>query len=308
MLSAAPIRRCQFTPPVGDRSRLEQHVRELSLWLSSHAPAVVVTGAGMSTESGIPDYRSPHGSYSKGHKPIQNAQFMKSLDARRRYWARSTLGYPFLLSRAPTKAHYAVHALEARGLVCGVVTQNVDGLHTKAGSNPVELHGSLHSVGCTSCSYQITRVEHQARLITANPGWEEFHCASDGSVSSRADGDWAVDVDEAQFEVPGCPSCGGILKPTIVFFGGSIDESVKISAQRAVDQGCSLLVMGTSLETYSAYRLALDAAKRVPVCVVNIGPTRYARSDTTVFAHGKPLLLEQRVGILLPAVVNALSE
>ncbi len=254
------------------------------------AGAVVLSGAGISTESGIPDYRGPS-SAGRNRRPITYQEFVRSDEARRRYWARSFAGWPFMDARRPNDGHRAVAALEAGGLVSGVVTQNVDGLHQKAGSRRVvELHGSLGAVRCLRCGTVEARSALQERLAHLNPGFVE------AAPRYAPDGDADVPDDAVNaFRVAPCAVCGGVLKPQVVFFGENVPRATYEAARALVDAARSLLVVGSSLTVRSGYRFVLQAkGSGKPVAVLNDGPTR-ADADADVKVEG-------RLGELLPAL------
>jgi NAD-dependent SIR2 family protein deacetylase len=230
---------------------------------------VALTGAGCSTESGIPDYRG--GGRTGPRNPIQHDAFMKKADVRRRYWARATLGWERFSGAEPNAGHCALAALERGGHVAGVITQNVDRLHQRAGSRRVvELHGALADVACLRCGRHEARRELQARLLAANPGWLE------GTADIQPDGDAELDAERvAAFAVVGCRSCGGELKPDVVFFGGAVSERTLAAAWDLFDAAEVLLVVGSSLTVYSGFRFVRRAQERtLPIAIVNVGPTR----------------------------------
>jgi NAD-dependent deacetylase sirtuin 4 len=230
---------------------------------------VALTGAGCSTESGIPDYRSP-GRRAPRH-PIEHDAFLRRPEVRRRYWARATLGWTSFSRAEPNAAHRALAALELAGHLAGVITQNVDRLHHLAGSRRVvELHGALADVRCLGCGASEPRPVLHARLVDANPGWLERA----GAIAP--DGDAQLpEQDVASFRVVPCPSCGGVLKPDVVFFGGNVAEPTLVEAKALLAEAELLLVVGSSLTVYSGYRFARWANERgVPVAIVNLGPTR----------------------------------
>lgn len=231
---------------------------------------VALTGAGCSTESGIPDYRGA-GRPEPVRTPIQHDAFMRRPEVRQRYWARATVGWARFSRARPNPAHHALAALEGAGLLAGVITQNVDRLHQEAGSQRVvELHGALADVRCLDCGDLEPRAELQDRLLAVNPGW------LDRAVALAPDGDADLPLAEvATFEVVGCRLCGGTLKPDVVFFGGTVPEPTLNEAWRLFEEGAVLLVVGSSLAVYSGFRFARRASERgVPIVVVNRGPTR----------------------------------
>jgi NAD-dependent SIR2 family protein deacetylase len=233
---------------------------------------VVLSGAGCSTESGIPDYRGPD-TPPRPRPPIQHREFVDHPETRRRYWARSTLGWARFSSARPNAAHAALAELEQRGAIAGVITQNVDGLHGAAGSRTVvELHGALSRVQCLACAAVTPRDELQARLLARNPDW----LARTQSVVLAPDGD--SDLPEelvAAFELAACTACSGTLMPDVVFFGGSVPRVTLDAAWSLFDRAEVLLVVGSSLTVFSGYRFVRRAAERgVPVAILNRGPTR----------------------------------
>lgn len=221
---------------------------------------VALTGAGISTESGIPDYRSPDGVWSK-QAPIYYADFVRSPAVRRRYWARSLNGYRRFRDAAPNVGHKALAAMEAAGKLHYLVTQNVDRLHTKAGSRKViELHGENSTVHCIECGYREPRAQTQARLE-----WDNRHLRLPADETGEAE-----DV-----KVPLCPQCGGLVKPAVVFFGETLPAEVTQHALQVVQEADALLVVGSSLTVWSGYRLARAAREDgKPLYILNLGPTR----------------------------------
>jgi NAD-dependent SIR2 family protein deacetylase len=234
---------------------------------------VALTGAGCSTESGIPDYRGP--GRAPKRPPIQYREFVTSDALRRRYWARATLGWPMMRDARPNPAHHALATLEASGAITGVITQNVDGLHGAAGSRRVvELHGALAAVRCLGCDARSSRAELHARLLAANAAW--LPRAAEARAAAAPDGD-AVLPDElvADFAVVACRACDGVLKPDVVFFGENVPKPTVDAAWGMFDEGEVLLVVGSSLTVFSGYRFVRRAAERgVPVAIVNQGETR----------------------------------
>jgi len=231
---------------------------------------VVLSGAGLSTESGIPDYRGPTGRERRA-EPMTYQAFVGGAAARQRYWARSHLGWRHVARAAPNAGHRAVAGLQRRGLLAGIITQNVDGLHQAAGARQViELHGSLDRVLCLTCGQRTARDELDERLRAANPGWAAQIAAI------NPDGD-AVLADEAaaRFRVVDCRACGGLLKPDVVFFGENVPRARVDDCYALVGRARALLVLGSSLTVMSGYRFVRHAAKLgVPVVIVNQGRTR----------------------------------
>lgn len=253
----------------------------------------VLTGAGVSTESGIPDYRSPRPGPRPA--PMQHDTFVRDESARRRYWARSAVGYPRVSRAEPNAAHHALADLERRGLVAGVITQNVDGLHQRAGSRRVvELHGALRRVRCLACGIVTSRHDVQRRIAALNP-------THPMEAALRPDGDAALaESNVVQFEVPPCETCGGILMPDVVFFGGSVPRETVEAAWRLYDEGEALLVVGSSLAVYSGFRFVVRAEKEgTPVGLLTLGSTR---ADGRVSAK-----VSAPLGVALPALASRLT-
>jgi NAD-dependent SIR2 family protein deacetylase len=232
-----------------------------------HGRLVVVTGAGLSTDSGIPDYRGPG---STARQPMTYQEFVSGPAARQRYWARSHLGWSRMRVAAPNAGHRALAALDPELLI----TQNVDGLHEAAGSRRlVALHGRIANVACLSCRRTSSRSGLATRMMAANPGYADAHAGA----ATRPDGDVELD-DTADFVVPDCESCGGVLKPDVVFFGENVPVARVQRCYDAVDTlgpDDALLVVGSSLTVMSGFRFVRRAARAgVPVVIVNRGTTR----------------------------------
>ena len=231
----------------------------------------VLTGAGISTDSGIPDYRGPD---SPPSNPMTIRQFTSDPVFRQRYWARNHVGWRHMDETPPNAGHRAVAALEHHGVVNGVITQNVDLLHTKAGSRTViDLHGTYAQVICLSCGASMTRAELAEQLDALNSGFTE-RIEAIGGLAVAPDAD-AVVADTASFRYLDCACCGGMLKPDIVYFGESVPKDVVQQAFLLVEDADALLVAGSSLTVFSGYRFVRHAAARgIPVAIVNRGPTR----------------------------------
>lgn len=260
--------------------------------------SVVLAGAGCSTESGIPDYRGPQGRLHT-RKPVQYGDFVRSPATRRRYWARSTVGWGRVARAMPNEAHRALAGLEARGLVGGIITQNVDGLHHAAGSREVlELHGSLAWVVCLGCATRTTRDSMQDRLTETNGGW----MSGVEGTGPAPDGDADIpDSAYADFVVPDCDRCGGVLKPDVVFFGENVPRDRVDTAWAMVDAAGVLLVVGSSLTVYSGRRFVYGAVERgMPIAVVNMGPTR---ADEVAAVR-----VEGRLGDVMPRIERAFPD
>jgi NAD-dependent SIR2 family protein deacetylase len=244
--------------------------RALEDFLSRHRRIFVLTGAGCSTGSGIPDYRDVDGAWKRG-SPISFQAFTTEQAMRQRYWARSLVGWRLFSRAAPNGAHRALAQLEATGRVEMLLTQNVDRLHQAAGSAKViDLHGRLDRVCCTECQRLSAREDFQDELGRLNPGWLVFDAAN------APDGDADLDAaDFSSFIVPTCERCGGVLKPDVVFFGESVPRERVESASRCLDGADAMLIVGSSLMVYSGFRF-VDRAARAgkPVAAVNLGRTR----------------------------------
>lgn len=253
------------------RTSVDEHRYAVLLDLVSDGGVVVLTGAGMSTASGIPDYRGPDG--QRRVRPMQHGEFAGSAEARQRYWARAFAGWDRFSSARPNAAHVAVAQLQASGLVEGIITQNVDGLHQRAGATGVvELHGSLWRVVCLDCGEPYAREQVHEWLAQANPG---FDAVAVGEV--RPDGDVVLPDDVVRrFRAPRCLVCGrDRLKPDVVFFGGSVPREVTDEAFEVAGRADMLLVLGSSLQVMSGYRFVRRAARDgIPVGVVTRGVTR----------------------------------
>lgn len=231
---------------------------------------VVLTGAGVSTESGIPDYRSPE-ALARPRRPIQGPELVRSSALRQRYWARAMAGWERFRAAEPNASHRVLARLEHAGIVRALITQNVDRLHTRAGSKNVnELHGALEETVCLSCGSLEDRASLQARMRADNPSW------IDGPTPMAPDGDAELSNElVARFVPPSCVQCGGPMKPRVVFFGENVPRDVVDRAFADVDRARVLLVVGTSLAVFSGYRFLRHAAQRnVPIAIVNRGPVR----------------------------------
>ena len=257
-----------------------------------------LTGAGISTDSGIPDYR---GAGSRPTSPIQYDAFLRSEDVRRRYWARSLLGFRSFGTARPNAGHRALAALAARGLTT-VITQNVDGLHQAGGSASVlDLHGRIDRVICLECGAASSRIELQRRLEAANPDLNGSVAAGRAEMDDgrlRPDGDAVVDQ-WGDFVVLPCEPCGGVLKPDVVFFGESVPVQRVSGAYAVVDDADALLVAGSSLTVMSGLRFVRHAAREgKPVAIVNRGPTRGDELATVRLDRGCSETLSALVSML----------
>ncbi len=264
----------------------------------------VLTGAGVSTDSGIPDYRGPD---SPPSNPMSIRQFTGDPVFRQRYWARNHVGWRHMADTQPNAAHRALVALERAGLVTGIITQNVDLLHTKAGSRTVvNLHGSYARVVCLHCGFTLSRAALANTLEALNPGCTE-RVQAVGGLAVAPDAD-AVVADTTSFRYLDCPSCGGMLKPDIVYFGESVPKHVVAQAYSLIEKAEALLVAGSSLTVFSGYRFVRHAAALgIPVAVVNRGPTRGDDLATVKVDGGCSELLTLLANVL-PCDPKALSE
>lgn len=241
----------------------------LRAWIAAHPRLFVLTGAGISTASGIPDYRGPDGSW-KRRAPVTYQAFVRDAATRARYWARSFVGWPMVHRAQPNRAHAALVALEGSGRVERLVTQNVDGLHTRAGqTNVIDLHGRIDQVVCLACGARTPREAVQARLAADNPDWEHRR------AKTAPDGDADLELaDFARFRAPSC-ACGGLLKPDVVFFGENVPRERVAQAQAALEASDAMLVVGSSLMVYSGFRFARLARERgLPLAILTRGVTR----------------------------------
>lgn len=257
---------------------------------------LVLSGAGLSTESGIPDYRGPE-TILQARNPMRYQEFVGDAAARQRYWARSFRGWSNVERALPNRGHDALARLEKSSVVTGVITQNVDSLHTKAGSKKVlELHGSLARVRCLKCGREEPRLRLQRRLVHLNPDIETY------PVDIAPDGDAELPQRLiAAFRVPSCLGCGGVLKPDVVFFGENVPKARVERAWHMLHAAEALLVTGSSLTVFSGYRFVAAAVRTgKPVAIVNLGETR-GDKDAALKVAG-PL------GEVLPALAELLVQ
>lgn len=256
----------------------------------------VLSGAGISVDSGIPDYRGPLTKHIP-RAPVQHDEFVGSPEARQRYWSRASRGYAAVGEARPNPAHVALAELEQAGLVSGVITQNVDGLHLAAGSRRViELHGRLREVTCLACAKTYARAAVQAQIEAENPGFIRAaeHLAPDGDaeVATR---------EQANFHAPRCRTCAGDLMPDVVFFGGSVPKTHSEEAYALLRESDGLLVLGSSLTVFSGYRFVREADRLgLPVAIVTLGETRGHR-------HAR-VAIDAPLGEVLPVLAKALIE
>jgi NAD-dependent SIR2 family protein deacetylase len=258
------------TPVTSTAITANEAIAALLGFLERHPKLFVLTGAGCSTDSGIPDYRDESGEW-KRQQPMTYQRFVGSAHARQRYWARSLVGFERMRTASPNDAHHALAQLEARGRVVQLVTQNVDGLHQAAGSrNVIDLHGRIDTVRCLACGDRRSRESFQIELARRNPRFAAMQAleAPDGDADLE---NVAFDA----FDVPGCDLCGGVLKPDVVFFGEGVPPDRVQRAMAAIDQSDAMLVVGSSLMVYSGFRFAKAMAEAgKPIAAVNLGRTR----------------------------------
>ncbi|GAA5236224.1 NAD-dependent protein deacetylase [Verticiella sediminum] len=267
----------------------------LLAFVQRHPRLLVLTGAGCSTDSGIPDYRDADGAW-KRPRPVDHRDFVADPAVRRRYWARSLIGWRHFGAARPNAAHLALARLEALGHVARLVTQNVDGLHAAAGSRAViDLHGRLDQVVCLDCGHRLPRAVFQRALADANPAWASAQAAPAPDGDAELDG-----ADFSAFTVPACSRCGGRLKPDVVFFGDNVPLARVRAATDALAQADALLVVGSSLMVYSGFRFARKAAERgQAIAILNRGRTRADALAT--------LKLDAAVAPALTALVQGLA-
>jgi len=258
-----------LSPPAVTQLAPAGLLRELAQLISAGG-VVILSGAGLSTESGIPDYRGPSG-LARRAGPMTYQTFVGGAADRRKYWARSHLGWRHIAGALPNLGHHAVADLERHGLLAGIITQNVDGLHQAAGARRVlELHGGLDRVVCLGCGARTSRERLDQRLRAANPGMDarETQLSPDGDA-------WLADDEVSRFRVLDCESCGGMLKPDVVFFGENVPRPRVDDCNALIERASALVVLGSSLAVMSGYRFVRLAARlAMPVAIVNLGPTR----------------------------------
>lgn len=259
--------------PPADEPLTEVSAREAGLRLAEfidrHPRLLLLTGAGVSTDSGIPDYRDQQGAW-KRRQPVQHQDFMAQLPVRQRYWGRSLIGWPLIREARPNGAHHGIAGLEALGHSNLLVTQNVDRLHQQAGSRDVlDLHGRIDEVRCMTCDYRVSRDWVHECSAERNPRFREL------TATAAPDGDADLEVAFDDFKVVDCPRCGGILKPDVVFFGDFVPkERVELARERLAESD-GLLVIGSSLMVYSGLRFCREADRMgKPLASLNLGRTR----------------------------------
>jgi NAD-dependent SIR2 family protein deacetylase len=243
---------------------------DLKAFVEDHQRLFVLTGAGCSTNSGIPDYRDADGSW-KRTPPVRFQAFIADDATRRRYWARSMIGWRRFGQAQPNDAHHALARLEASGRSRVLLTQNVDRLHQAAGSREViDLHGRLDLVRCLACKAALGRADFQDDLTRLNAAWADLDAAALPDADAELD-----HIDFSGFAVPDCPTCGGTMKPDVVFFGESVPRDQVVLAMESLQQADAMLVVGSSLMIYSGFRFAQAAARLgIPIAAVNLGRTR----------------------------------
>jgi NAD-dependent SIR2 family protein deacetylase len=240
-------------------------------YIERHPRLFVLTGAGCSTDSGIPDYRDDTGEWKRTARPIMIQEFLANERARQRYWARSLVGFRRMRAARPNDAHRSLASLERRGRLAQLVTQNVDGLHQAAGSRTViDLHGRIDVVRCLGCQRRMPREQMQSELVRRNPAYAAL------DAFEAPDGDAHLEgVTFDTFDVPACDACGGLLKPDVVFFGENVPGERVRHAMGALDDADAMLVVGSSLMVYSGYRFVTAmAAAGKPIAAINLGRTR----------------------------------
>lgn len=285
----------ETTPPMEEWAALRGVVK-----LMERRSVIAVTGAGVSTDSGIPDYRGPAGSLSR-HRPMTYQEFRHDPAASHRYWARSFVGWRVMGEAKPNRTHFALVELERAGLLRGVITQNVDGLHKQAGSgNVVALHGDLVSVVCLSCGNLEDRTLFDERLEVVNPGYIASIRLDPGAVNP--DGDVSLEQEQvARFTMAGCLRCGSVLlKPDVVYFGEPVPAVRKTRVAEMLDDAEAVVVAGSSLAVMSGYRIVIEAQRAgKPVAVINGGP---GRAD-----HRVEILWRTRVAPAFDQILDALE-
>jgi NAD-dependent SIR2 family protein deacetylase len=282
---------CDTISPMSTFDAADDRLRR---WIVRHRRVFVLTGAGCSTASGIPDYRDDQGEW-KRRPPVMIQAFRTQDAVYRRYWARAYVGWTRLSTAAPNAAHRAFAAWESAGTLLQLVTQNVDGLHQRAGSRAVvDLHGRLDVVVCLGCNARTSRSMLQTAITAANPGWW-------AAAATAPDGDADIDGTVIEsFAAPRCEQCGGLLKPDVVFFGENVPADRYTHAREALARADAVLVAGSSLMVYSGFRFVrLGHEAGLPIAIVNRGRTR---GDDLA-----ELKIERDVGGTLSEAVGAMA-
>ena len=276
-----------------DSTVVTKAAEELAEFIRRHPTLMVLTGAGVSTDSGIPDYRDEDGAW-KRQQPVQHQDFMTSESTRRRYWGRSLIGWPVIRHSRPNTAHLHLAELERRQHSGLLVTQNVDRLHQRAGSERViDLHGRADQIVCMHCGFRCERQLVHDRCFELNPAFRQYQ------ADTAPDGDADLEVDFSSFRIADCPDCGGILKPDVVFFGDNVPKSRVQESLDALQASDGLLVVGSSLMVYSGYRFCRYARQwQKPIAALNLGRTR---ADDIL-----DLKLSARIGETLAAALELL--
>jgi NAD-dependent SIR2 family protein deacetylase len=294
-LTIERVERVSAFPTPLQISVLQSDVTAIANFVEGSRRLLVLTGAGCSTESGIPDYRNEVGDW-KRTPPVQFREFISSEHTRRRYWARSMVGWNQVANAQPNPAHRALAGMERTGRIHHLITQNVDGLHQMAGSRKViDLHGRLDTVLCLECAGRSRREHFQEELMELNPDWAPIvaRYAPDGDADLGRE-------DFSAFRVPDCRRCGGVLKPHVVFFGENVPKNLVDESMARLKEADALLVVGSSLMIWSGYRFARAAAERsIPMAAVNLGKTR---ADSAF-----QLKVSARCGEVLPRVMEELT-
>lgn len=271
VLAALPKVSLTVLKETGRLNTSKNTLSDLRDFILRHQRLLVLTGAGVSTDSGIPDYRDVLGQW-KRNPPVQHEDFLSQLPTRQRYWARALAGFPVMQQAQPSSAHSALAGLEQQGRVHHLITQNVDRLHQKAGSQKViDLHGRADTVSCQTCGYRLMRYAFHQLLQELNPTF-----IIQSPVAPAPDGDADLEREDFyHFQVVDCPRCGGIIKPDVVFFGDLVPKATRQAADLALQEADALLVVGTSLMVYSGYRFCQQANKTgKPLAALNLGKTR----------------------------------
>ncbi|NVK43625.1 MAG: NAD-dependent protein deacetylase [Oceanospirillaceae bacterium] len=270
---------------------LNDQASRLLTFIERHPRLFVLTGAGISTDSGIPDYRDHQGNW-KRQPPVDHRDFVASEASRQRFWARSLVGWPLMAAARPNGAHRALAALERHGRIERLVTQNVDGLHQRAGSRRViDLHGRSDTIICLGCGERSGRDQLQRRLAKDNPAYYGHH------ATAAPDGDADLELDFSAFRVHDCDRCGGLLKPDVVFFGDNVPRPRVEDALSALDNSDAVLVVGSSLMVYSGFRFCrAAAAQNKPIAAINLGRTRADALLSLKLEAPAAALLERALG------------